>query len=122
MVIASAISLPLTYLVLCIKPFMGKLAETFFWGDAVALALVLGGFGESIDKMNVANIMSIAYSHRSISRNLHIHIACGAIALDLTWQTFQILIVFCFGVVLPSCVPVQSSGQGKPGCGNQTWS
>lgn len=45
MVLASAIALPLQQLLLCAQPLVGRWAESFFWGDAVALALVLCGFG-----------------------------------------------------------------------------
>ena len=44
MVMSSAISLPLSQLVLCLRFLMGKWVERFFWGDAVALAVVLLGF------------------------------------------------------------------------------
>jgi hypothetical protein len=44
MVIASTIALPLSQLVLCLRPLVGKWAEAFFWGDGVALGLVLAGF------------------------------------------------------------------------------
>ena len=44
MVLASAIALPLQQLTLCIPQIMGKYTETFFWGDATALALVLAGY------------------------------------------------------------------------------
>jgi hypothetical protein len=43
-VLASAIALPLQQLVLC-SPIVGKWHEGFFWGDGVALVLVLLGFG-----------------------------------------------------------------------------
>jgi len=46
MVMASAISLPLTQIFLCSSAFVGeKWAEKFFWGDAAALSLVMLGFG-----------------------------------------------------------------------------
>ena len=45
MVMASAVALPLQQLVLC-SPLMFQYKESFFWGDGVALALVLSGFGE----------------------------------------------------------------------------
>ena len=44
MVIASAIALPLSQLVLCLRPIVGKWTEDFFWGDGLALVLVLAGF------------------------------------------------------------------------------
>ena len=44
MVMASAVALPLQQLVLC-SPLMFQYKESFFWGDGVALALVLSGFG-----------------------------------------------------------------------------
>jgi len=44
LVLASAVALPLQQLVLCAKPVLGKWAESFFWGDGVALLLVLAGF------------------------------------------------------------------------------
>ena len=44
-VLSSAIALPLQQLVLCARPIVGKFAERFFWGDALALVLVLVGFG-----------------------------------------------------------------------------
>jgi hypothetical protein len=44
LVIASAVALPLQQLILCARPLLGWRAETFFWGDAVALCLVLLGF------------------------------------------------------------------------------
>jgi len=44
MVITIAIALPLQQLVLCTKFLLGKFSETFFWGDSVALILVLFGF------------------------------------------------------------------------------
>ena len=40
----TAVALPLQQLVLCARSLLGSLAETFFWGDAVSLALVLLGF------------------------------------------------------------------------------
>ena len=43
-VLASAIALPLQQLVLT-SPLVGVWREDFFWGDGIALALVLGGFG-----------------------------------------------------------------------------
>ncbi|KAL1528290.1 hypothetical protein AB1Y20_009647 [Prymnesium parvum] len=43
MVLASAIALPLQQLVLC-SPMVGRWSESFFWGDGLALALVLVGF------------------------------------------------------------------------------
>ena len=43
MVISSAVALPIQQLVLCL-PFLGIYRESFFWGDAVALVLVLIGF------------------------------------------------------------------------------
>ena len=43
MVMASAVALPLQQLVLC-SPLMFKYKETSFWGDYVALLLVLFGF------------------------------------------------------------------------------
>eukprot|EP01051_Picozoa_sp_SAG22_P014532 SAG22_NODE_1776_length_3607_cov_2.601482_1_plen_263_part_10 len=43
MILASAISLPLTQLVLCM-PFMGSFTQTFVFTDAAALALCLSGF------------------------------------------------------------------------------
>lgn len=43
MVVASAVALPLQQIVLCL-PFLGIYSESFFWGDAVALLLVLAGF------------------------------------------------------------------------------
>lgn len=43
MVISSAVALPIQQLILCL-PFMGIYRESFFWGDAVALILVLIGF------------------------------------------------------------------------------
>jgi len=44
MVLSSAIALPLQQLVLCARPIVGRWAEPFFWGDGVALVLVLIGF------------------------------------------------------------------------------
>ena len=44
MVLSSAIALPLQQLVLC-SPLVGKWSESFFYGDGIALALVLVGFG-----------------------------------------------------------------------------
>ena len=44
MAVVVAVALPLQQLVLCSKPLVGKWAETFFWGDGVALGLVLLGF------------------------------------------------------------------------------
>ena len=44
LVLVTAVALPLQQLVLCARPMVGKWAETFFWGDAVALVLVLAGF------------------------------------------------------------------------------
>ena len=44
MVISSAVALPLQQLVLCTPFLVSVWAETFFWGDAVALVLVLVGF------------------------------------------------------------------------------
>lgn len=44
LVLVTALALPLQQLVLCARPLLGSLAETFFWGDAVSLALVLVGF------------------------------------------------------------------------------
>ena len=43
MVMASAVSLPLQQLMLC-SPLMFAYKESFFWGDGVALVLVLLGF------------------------------------------------------------------------------
>ena len=43
MVISSAVALPIQQLVLCL-PLLGIYRESFFWGDAVALVLVLIGF------------------------------------------------------------------------------
>ena len=44
LVLASAVALPLQQLVLCAHQLVGQWAESFFWGDAVALLLVLIGF------------------------------------------------------------------------------
>ena len=44
MVLTTAIALPLQQLVLCYRPLLGGLTERFFWGDALALVLVLVGF------------------------------------------------------------------------------
>ena len=44
MVLASAIALPLTQLVLCCRPLLKSYAEDFFWGDGFALLVVLLGF------------------------------------------------------------------------------
>ena len=44
MTAASTLALPLQQLVLCLPFLVGKWAESFFAGDAVALAVVLGGF------------------------------------------------------------------------------
>jgi drug/metabolite transporter (DMT)-like permease len=44
LVLVTAVALPLQQLVLCARSLLGSLAETFFWGDAVSLALVLLGF------------------------------------------------------------------------------
>ena len=44
MVITIAVALPLQQLVLCTKGLLGKWSERFFWGDSVALGLVLLGF------------------------------------------------------------------------------
>ena len=38
-------ALPLQQFVLCDHSLLGKWAEPFFWGDGVALALVVCGFG-----------------------------------------------------------------------------
>ncbi len=43
-VLSSAIALPLQQLVLCAQPLLGARAESFFWGDGLALGLVLVGF------------------------------------------------------------------------------
>lgn len=45
LVLVTAVALPLQQLVLCTRPLVGRWAEDFFWGDAVALLLVLVGFG-----------------------------------------------------------------------------
>lgn len=44
-VLATAIALPLEQLVLCVSWLVGKWAESFFWGDGIALVLSLLGFG-----------------------------------------------------------------------------
>lgn len=44
LVLASAVALPLQQFALCMRPLVGRWAERFFWGDAVALLLVLLGF------------------------------------------------------------------------------
>ena len=44
-VLAAAVALPVQQLVLCARPLVGRWAESFFWGDGVALILVLLGFG-----------------------------------------------------------------------------
>ena len=45
LVLVTAVALPLQQLALCARPLLGRWAETFFWGDAIALLLVLLGFG-----------------------------------------------------------------------------
>eukprot|EP00051_Salpingoeca_urceolata_P002230 m.48275 g.48275 ORF g.48275 m.48275 type:complete len:424 (-) comp11986_c0_seq2:10-1281(-) len=45
MVLASAIALPLSQLVFCIRPMMGQFYEKFYPTDGAALAMVLVGFG-----------------------------------------------------------------------------
>lgn len=44
MAVAISVALPLQQLVLCSHALVGKWAEAFFWGDGVALVLVLLGF------------------------------------------------------------------------------
>ncbi len=44
MVVTIALALPLQQLVLCTHFLLGKFSEAFFWGDTVALVLVMFGF------------------------------------------------------------------------------
>ena len=44
-VLSSSIALPMQQLFLCARPLVGRWAEDFFWGDGLALVLVLHGFG-----------------------------------------------------------------------------
>ena len=44
-VLSSSIALPMQQLFLCARPLVGRWAEDFFWGDGLALVLVLLGFG-----------------------------------------------------------------------------
>ena len=44
LVLVTAVALPLQQLVLCTPALVGKWAEAFFWGDGIALLLVLAGF------------------------------------------------------------------------------